>query len=209
MPSIELENPADFANSGLALEDGGNLALIRAALVSTLTVNVTDRAARLLGVIASITAPVDVSDRAGRLLGVVASIAAAVDVSDRAGRLLGIVSGQIADQGQATTAAAAAQTPTLAALAGATNYVTGFSVDGLGATAAAVIEVTLAGVIGGTKRYKLSVPAGAAVAVVRPLIVEFATPIAATAANVAIVLTVPTFGAGNTSAVAAIHGFRR
>jgi hypothetical protein len=54
-------------------------------------VDVSDRAGRLLGIVASITAPVDVSDRAGRLLGIVASIAAAVDVSDRAARALGVV----------------------------------------------------------------------------------------------------------------------
>lgn len=55
-------------------------------------VDVSDRAARLLGVVNSITNAVDISDRAARLLGVVASITAAVDISDRAGRLLGTVS---------------------------------------------------------------------------------------------------------------------
>lgn len=53
--------------------------------------DITDRAARLLGVIASITAAVDVSDRVGRTLGVVKSITDAVDVSDRVGRALGVV----------------------------------------------------------------------------------------------------------------------
>lgn len=53
--------------------------------------DVSDRAGRLLGIVASIAAAVDVSDRAGRALGVVASITAAVDVSDRVGRLLGHV----------------------------------------------------------------------------------------------------------------------
>lgn len=40
----------------------------------------------------SIAAAVDVSDRAGRAVGIIASITAAVDVSDRAARLLGVLS---------------------------------------------------------------------------------------------------------------------
>lgn len=51
-------------------------------------IDVSDRAARLLGIVASIAAAVDVSDRVGRLLGV---ISGAVDVTDRVGRLLGLI----------------------------------------------------------------------------------------------------------------------
>jgi len=54
------------------------------------TVDVSDRAGRLLGVVSG---AVDVTDRAARALGVVASVTAPVDVSDRAGRLLGIIAG--------------------------------------------------------------------------------------------------------------------
>lgn len=55
-------------------------------------VDVTDRAARALGLVGPAAGSVwDVSDRAGRALGIVASITAAVDVGDRAGRLVGIV----------------------------------------------------------------------------------------------------------------------
>lgn len=90
------------------LSDGVDTALISAA--GELSTDVSDRAGRALGIVASITAPVDVSDRAGRALGVIASItnpvavtgtfwqatqpvslAAAVDVSDRVGRALGVV----------------------------------------------------------------------------------------------------------------------
>jgi hypothetical protein len=57
--------------------------------------DVSDRAARLLGVIASISATVatDPADRAARLLGVIASITATVatDPTDRAARLLGVI----------------------------------------------------------------------------------------------------------------------
>jgi hypothetical protein len=67
-------------------------------------VDVSDRAARALGVIASITAAVDVSDRAARALGVIASITAAVDVSDRSARALGKVSQQEREAGYANVA---------------------------------------------------------------------------------------------------------
>jgi hypothetical protein len=115
-------------------------------------------------------------------------------------------SGDVTESGDAQTGAASAITPTIAAVAAKTGYVTGFSVDGLGATAGSVIEVTLTGLLGGTRRYKLTIPAGATVAITR-LVVEFARPIPASAVNTAIVLTVPSFGAGNTSSVAEIHGF--
>ena len=126
----------------------------------------------------------------------------AVPVIDR----LGAGSSDVVEAGDALTGAAAQITPTIAAVAGRTGFCTGFSVDGLGATAASVIEVTLAGLVGGTKRYKLSIPAGATTAISR-LVVEFSRPIPATAVNTAIVLTVPSFGAGNTSVVAEVHGF--
>lgn len=107
------------------LSDGVDTALVSAA--GELSVDVSDRVGRALGVVASITNPVavtgtfwqatqpvsgtfwqatqpvslaaavDVSDRAARALGVVASITAAVDVSDRAARLVGRVYGS---QGQ-------------------------------------------------------------------------------------------------------------
>lgn len=104
--------------------------------------------------------------------------------------------------------AAAANDCTLAGAAGKTTYITGFAVTGGGATAASLISVTLTGTIGGTLNFKLPIPAGAAVAVT-PLIVSFARPLAASAANTAIVLNVPSFGAGNTAAAAAAWGFQQ
>ena len=103
------------------------------------------------------------------------------------------------------TAAAAAMAPSLPAVAGATNAVTGFEVTGTGATAGSTIQVTLTGVPGGPLTYDLTIPAGAGVAIT-PLIVEFMTPIQATGPNVAITLNVPSFGAGNLNAAAVIHG---
>lgn len=97
-------------------------------------------------------------------------------------------------------------TATLPAVVGKTNYVTGFEITGGGATAAALVVATLAGVLGGTISYVFGVPAGATVACA-PLIVEFLFPIPAAALNTAIVLTLPALGAGSTNAAVSLHGF--
>lgn len=106
----------------------------------------------------------------------------------------------------AAQVAAAANNQTLAGVAGKTTYISGFHVDGLGATGASTITVTITG-IGTTLSYTLSIPAGATVAITR-LVVEFARPIPASAPNTAIVVNVPSFGAGNTVAQAGAHGFQ-
>jgi hypothetical protein len=105
-----------------------------------------------------------------------------------------------------STGGAQANNCTLAAVAGKTNYVTGFEVTGAGATAAGVISITLTGIISGTLNYSLAIPAGAN-AGVPPLVVQFTEPIPASAVNTALTLNVPSFGAGNTNASAALHGF--
>lgn len=115
----------------------------------------------------------------------------------------------ITELGAVANVAAAAMAPTLAATAAKTNYIAGFNIDGLGATAASVIEATITGGVGGVRRYKVDVPAGATAALARPVRVEFSRPIAASAVNTAITLDVPSFGAGNTSAVSEVHGFQR
>lgn len=112
------------------------------------------------------------------------------------------------ERAEANTGAASAITATLAASVGLTTYINGFAVDGLGATAGSVIEVTVTGVLGGTLRYKMTIPAGATVAVTR-LFAEFERPIPASAVNTAIVVNVPSFGAGNTSAIVNAHGFSK
>jgi hypothetical protein len=107
-----------------------------------------------------------------------------------------------------STGGAQANNCTLAGAAGKTTYLTGFEVTGAGATGASVITITVTGTISGTLNYSLAIPAGAS-AGVTPLIVEFAEPIAASGANTAIVLNVPSFGAGNTNASAVAHGFQQ
>ena len=101
---------------------------------------------------------------------------------------------------------AAANNQTLAAAAGFRTYITGFSVTGGGATGASIIAVTITGLTN-TLTYHVPIPAGAAVGVT-PLVVQFIRPIPASADNTAIVVNVPSFGAGNTAASASAQGFQ-
>ena len=105
----------------------------------------------------------------------------------------------------AATVAAAANNQTLAATAGKRTYISGFLVGGLGATAASVIAVTVSG-IGVTMTFRFDVPIGAVVNSTR-LLVTLPRPIPASADNTAIVVNVPSFGAGNTAADASAWGF--
>jgi hypothetical protein len=95
---------------------------------------------------------------------------------------------------------------TLPAVAGKTAWITGFELTAGGATAAALVTATVAGILGGTLNYTFAFPAGAAVGAT-PLVVEFPRPIPASAVNTAIVVTLPAGGAGNTNATAVAHGF--
>lgn len=102
--------------------------------------------------------------------------------------------------------AAAVAAATLPAVAGKTNYVTGFEITAGGATAAALVAATLAGILGGTATYIFAAPAGATVGAA-PLIVTFRKPLPASAVNTAITISLPSLGAGNTNASVNIHGF--
>jgi len=107
----------------------------------------------------------------------------------------------------AATGAASAIAPALAAAAGKTTHITGFELTGGGATAASVIAVTVTGLLGGTETFNVPVPAGATSGIA-PLLVRFDPPIPASAANQAITVNVPSFGAGNTASACAVHGFQ-
>lgn len=109
---------------------------------------------------------------------------------------------------ESATGAAAQITATLAAAAGKTTHISGFVVDGLGATGASVVEVVVSGLLGGSLRRKVNVPAGATVAIAA-VAMTFDRPIPASAVNTAIVVTVPSFGAGNTSSTVSAWGFNR
>jgi hypothetical protein len=98
-----------------------------------------------------------------------------------------------------------AATAVLPAVASKTNYLAGFAISGSGATAASVVRATITG-IGVTWGIDIAVPAGVNLAIA-PIIVTLPNPIPASAANTAITLSVPAFGAGNTDVSIAIWGF--
>lgn len=108
-----------------------------------------------------------------------------------------------AGSGNVANAAAAAS---LAAVAGKTNYISGFSITSTGSTAAAIVRATLAGLISGTLGFTYVTVAGATTAN-RDLVVTFPTPIPASAVNTAITISLPALGAGNTNAEVNIWGF--
>lgn len=103
--------------------------------------------------------------------------------------------------------AAAAANSTIAAASGKTSYLTGFDVVGAGATAGSVILVTVTGLSGGTLTFPFTVPTGATVGAT-PLSVRFPFPLPASAPNTAIVVNVPSFGAGNTNAASIAYGYQ-
>ena len=111
----------------------------------------------------------------------------------------------------AASGAAQSNAASLAATAGKTQYIEGFDITGGGATAASVIEGSLAGVVGGPLKYEIPILAG----VTGPMnaqggvFVRFPEPLPATGQNVAITLTVPSFGAGNTNASVVVYGFTK
>jgi hypothetical protein len=96
---------------------------------------------------------------------------------------------------------------TLPGVAGKTTWITGFEMTSAGATGAGVLNPTVAGVLGGTLTYTYACIAGATLANA-PLIVEFPKPVPASAANTAIVVTLPALGAGNANATCVAHGYQ-
>jgi len=104
------------------------------------------------------------------------------------------------------TAAAAVLTLTIPAIAGKTAYLTGFIITGGGATAASLVTGTITGINGGTHSHIIAVPAGAT-AGITPITRDYNRPQPASAVNTAIVLSIPSFGAGNTAVAAIIRGY--
>lgn len=102
--------------------------------------------------------------------------------------------------------AAAVASAALPAVAGRINFLTALEITGSGATAGLVVLATVVGLAGGTMTYVVSVPAGVLIGAT-PYFMRFSIPLMASAANTAITLSVPSFGAGNTNAAVAIHGF--
>jgi hypothetical protein len=101
--------------------------------------------------------------------------------------------------------AAATATATLPAIATKTNYLTQVDINGGGATAGSIINCTVTGLVGGTATYPFAVIAG--VTLNNSLSIKPPAPIPASAVNVPIVASCPTFGAGNTNAAVNAYGF--
>jgi hypothetical protein len=104
--------------------------------------------------------------------------------------------------------AASAAVATLAAAAGKTTFICGFTMTSAGSTAAAVVSPTVVGTLGGTMTYTYASVAGATLANL-PLQNGFTPCVPASAANTAIVVTLPSLGAGNTNATAVAWGFQQ
>lgn len=105
--------------------------------------------------------------------------------------------------GNVANASAVASLP---AVAGKTNFITGFQLTSGGATAAGCVSATVTGLISGTATYTYCVPAGATAAA-NPLDITFYPPVPASAVNTAITVTLPALGAGNTNATANVQGY--
>jgi hypothetical protein len=104
--------------------------------------------------------------------------------------------------------AAATATATLPAVAGKITYICGFAATGGGATAAAVVNLTVTNVVGGTQTYTYGAQLGVGVPD-PPLVVQFAPCLSANASNTTIVVSMPSLGAGNTNAAVNAWGYQR
>jgi hypothetical protein len=100
-----------------------------------------------------------------------------------------------------------AATATLGAIASRVNYVAGFSVTATGATTLQNVLVTLTNTTGGTLTWLFQFPAGVST-LAQSLELQFNPPLEASAANTAMVLTLPAGGSGNIGACVTMWGFR-
>jgi len=104
--------------------------------------------------------------------------------------------------------AAATATATLPAVANRVTYICGFAATGGGATASAVVNLTITGPANGTMTYTYGAVTGATTPN-PPLVVNFTPCVSASAPNTTIVVSMPTLGAGNTNAAIDAWGEQR
>jgi hypothetical protein len=121
------------------------------------------------------------------------------------------IDGSIAPIAAVASGAAQSNAASLAAAAGKMTFIEGFDITGGGATAASVIEVTVTGVAAGTLKYELNILAGATgpMNAQGGFSLRFPEPLPATGVNTAIVVTAPSFGAGNTNASVVAYGYQK
>ena len=103
--------------------------------------------------------------------------------------------------------AAAAAVATLDSDPVKTTYIAGLLIAGGGATAAALVDVTIAGLLGGTQTIVHGAVAGAT-AKNPDVVVYFDPPLPASAAGVDIVVTCPSLGAGNAKNSVTAWGYK-
>lgn len=103
---------------------------------------------------------------------------------------------------KANASAAATLTPT----SGKTVYLAGLICTASGATTGLDVSVTVTGLTGGTQTYTFTFPAGALVGAY-PLIIDFPINIPATGPDVAVAVTLPAGGIGNTNAAVTAFGY--
>lgn len=107
--------------------------------------------------------------------------------------------------GNSGNVANATATATLTASAGRTNYLNGIVVTAGGATVAAVVTCTVTGLQGGTMTFIYGAPLGVGL-LATPLMLDFSQPLPASGPNVAIVISCPALGVGNTNMAITARG---
>lgn len=105
----------------------------------------------------------------------------------------------------ATGGANASVVATMPAVPGWVNVIQGYDVTGTGATAAALVDITISGLPSAIS-HKAVVPAGVTALAERN--VRFPNGIQATAANLAVAVTLPALGLGSLSATVNVYGYR-
>ena len=142
-------------------------------------------------------------------------IGATFDYSTHAGQVSGVPNTQDVTIAGApytpvvaqATGANSVATATMPAVVGKTNYITGFEITGLGATAAG--SMNCAGYLQGANvnfNYVIAIPAGVLVGIT-PVIVEFTVPLSSGTQNSVIQMSCPAAGAGNTLIQVVVHGY--
>jgi hypothetical protein len=109
--------------------------------------------------------------------------------------------------GSSGNVANASAVAALAGTSGKTTYITGFQLTASGSTVGLDVTATVTGLLSSNMSFTFTFPAGALVPA-QPLIVNFPQPLPASAANTAIVVTLPAGGTGNTNATADAQGFQ-
>lgn len=118
----------------------------------------------------------------------------------------GLPAGATATQASSGNVANASAAATLTGVAAKTMYLSGIMITGGGATAAALVNATITGLLGGTATLTVGAVAGATLANT-PILIDFSPALPASAVNTSIVLTVPALGAGNTNSAVTAYGY--